>query len=115
MTVQDHRILRRIADPRTQGKVDLHAFCYRFETADLRAIRMNQTLDKIATAFYMQNFNLKKAFQLFDANGNGLLSKSELRQGFATLEIGIKYDEINDLLRLIEPRADGQISYDEFI
>jgi hypothetical protein len=60
--VQDLRILRRIADPQGIGKVELKQFCARFETQDLRTIRLNQTLDKVATAFYLQNFNLKKAF-----------------------------------------------------
>lgn len=115
MTVQDLRILRRIADPQGIGKVELKQFCARFETQDLRTIRLNQTLDKVATAFYLQNFNLKKAFQLFDINGDGKISKQELQQGFASLEIGIKYDEINDLMRLIQPKADGTIGYDEFI
>jgi Ca2+-binding EF-hand superfamily protein len=31
------------------------------------------------------------------------------------LEIGIKYDEINDLMRLITTTKDGKISYDNFI
>jgi Ca2+-binding EF-hand superfamily protein len=44
-----------------------------------------------------------------------VISKEELRQGFATLEIGIKYDEINDLMRLITTTKDGKISYDDFI
>jgi len=53
LTVQDQRIIRRIADPNGIGKVDLKNFCNRFETYDLRMIRLNQTLDKIATAFYI--------------------------------------------------------------
>jgi hypothetical protein len=61
LTVQDHRVMRRIADPEQIGKVDLKIFCFRFETDSLRAIRMDQTLDKIAVEFYTNNFNLKKA------------------------------------------------------
>lgn len=107
--------MRRIADPNGIGKVELKHFCGRFETQDLRMIRLNQTLDKIATSFYIQNFNLKKAFQLFDTNGDGVITKEELRSGFAALEIGIKYDEINDLMRIITTTQEGKISYDDFI
>jgi hypothetical protein len=94
--------MRRLADPTQSGKVELGYFCRRFDTPDLRAVRLNNTLDKIATAFYIQNFNLKKAFALFDHSGNGLISQSELRQGFSVLEIGVSYDEIGDLMRLID-------------
>jgi Ca2+-binding EF-hand superfamily protein len=48
-------------------------------------------------------------------HGNGKISKKNLRAGLATLEIGIKYDEINDLMRLVDADKDGFISYDEFI
>ena len=51
LTVQDQRILRRVADPRRIGKVDLHEFCSRFETLDLRTMRLNKTLDKVAFAW----------------------------------------------------------------
>ena len=93
--------MRRIADPEGLGKVNLHTFCHKFETNDLRSLRLNRTLDKVATAFFIQNFNLKKAFSLFDVNGDGMISKKEFRDGIATLEIGIKYDEINDLMKLM--------------
>ena len=62
LTVQDQRILRRIADPLSIGKVDLQAFCKRFETQELRQVRLNKVLDQVATTFYIKNFDLKKAF-----------------------------------------------------
>lgn len=66
LTVQDHRILRRIADPKAKGKVKLSDIFDRFDTPVLRKMRLNKVLDQVATAFFIQNFNLKKAFQLFD-------------------------------------------------
>jgi hypothetical protein len=36
LSVQEHRLLRRIADPRQLGKVDIKKFCGFFETPDLR-------------------------------------------------------------------------------
>jgi hypothetical protein len=73
LTVQDQRILRRIAQGQGQprkgkdrlkqkkeliGTVDLKKFCPRFETRALRDMRLNKTLDRLATAFYLQNLNL---------------------------------------------------------
>lgn len=80
----------------------------------MRSLRLNKTLDKVATAFYIQNFNLRKAFSLFDVNGDGMISRKEFRDGIATLEIGIKYDEINDLMKLLSDDSE-KISYDAFI
>ena len=47
---------------KTIGTVDLKAFCPRFESVNLRKMRLHKTLDKLASAFYLQNLNLKKAF-----------------------------------------------------
>ena len=53
LTVQEHRILRRIADHEQKGKVDLNRFCMRFETEDLRFKRLNNIIERVATAFYI--------------------------------------------------------------
>jgi Ca2+-binding EF-hand superfamily protein len=74
LTVQEHRILRRVADPQQIGKVDLQRFCLRFETEDLRLKRLNEVIERVATAFFLQNFNLRRAFSLFDRNGDGVIS-----------------------------------------
>jgi hypothetical protein len=63
--------LRRIADPQQLGKVDLNRFCMRFETEDLRIKRLNNIIERVATAFFVQNFNLRRAFSLFDKDGDG--------------------------------------------
>jgi len=115
LTVQDHRILRRMADPGAIGKVNINDICEKFDTIDLRKLRVNKVLDQVATAFFIQNFNLKKAFQLFDQNGDGLLSRREIREGFSMLKLGLSYHEIDDLISIMSSRPDGNISYDDFI
>jgi Ca2+-binding EF-hand superfamily protein len=116
--VQDHRILRRIAqDPETIGQVDLKRFCPRFETLHLRRMRLNKTLDKLATAFYLQSLNLKRAFEIFDVSGNGTINRREFRQGFNQLNLGLTFDEIDDLMSMMssDPSAANEVSYDDFI
>lgn len=64
-------------------------------------------MDQVATAFFLQNFDLKKAFTMFDVNGDGLINRSEFRTGFNSLEIGLNHDEIDDLMRMMSSRPDG--------
>lgn len=78
-------------------------------------MRLNKVLDQIATAFFIQNFNLKKAFELFDQNGDGLINRRELREALNTLKLGLKYSEIDDIISMMTSRPDGLISYDDFI
>ena len=99
LNVQDQRVMRRIADPLGIGRVDLHAFCKRFETVELRSQRLNKILDQVATAFFINNFNMKKAFTMFDRNGDGFINRHEFRHGLNSLELGLDYDEIDELMR----------------
>ena len=115
LSVQDHRLLRRIADPKQIGKVEIKNFCQFFETPDLRQRRLHKILDKVATAFFLQGFNMRRAFALFDADGDGAISAKEFRLGMAALNLHLRYDEIDDLMHLCDRDSDGQVSYDEFI
>lgn len=115
LTVQEHRILRRIADPKQVGKVHIGAFCNFFETPEIRMHRLQNILDRVATAFYLQGFNMRRAFALFDIDGDGDITAREFRQGMAALNLHLRYDEIDDLMRLCDVQKNGKISYDEFI
>jgi len=72
-------------------------------------------LDKVATAFFLQGFNMRRAFALFDADGDGAISAKEFRQGMGALNLHLRYDEIDDLMHMCDKGGDGEISYDDFI
>ena len=76
---------------------------------------MNKVLDQVATAFFINNFNMKKAFAMFDRNGDGFINRHEFRNGLNSLDIGLDYDEIDELMRSMSSQPDGGISYDDFI
>ena len=86
-----------------------------FETENLRKRRLNDIIEKVAVAFYLQNFNMKKAFSLFDSDGDGIISQREFRNGWLALNVGLSHDEIDDLMKIIDQDASGQVSFDEFI
>ena len=85
-----------------------------FDGEELHAIHLNKTLDRVATAFYIENFDLKKAFSIFDLNGDGLLDRKEFRLAMNSLAIGLRYDESDDLMKIIDPTGD-KISYKDFV
>ena len=55
------------------------------------------------------------AFKVFDKEGNGLVSITELRHIMTELEDGFTEEEIDDLLLESDDDGDGFISYAEFI
>lgn len=58
---------------------------------------------------------MRRAFALFDADGDGAISAKEFRQGMAALNLHLRFDEIDDLMQICDHTGDGTISYDEFI
>ena len=61
---------------------------------------------------------LRKAFELFDKDGNGLISASDLKEAFAFFcdaEKEIDDVVIQNLIKQMDRDGDGCISYDEFV
>jgi len=45
---------------------------------------------------------MKKAFSLFDSDGDGIISQREFRNGWLALNVGLSHDEIDDLMKIID-------------
>ena len=58
---------------------------------------------------------MRRAFSIFDKDGDGVINKREFRQGWLSLGLDLTYEEIDDLMNLVDEDRNGQISYDEFI
>ena len=54
---------------------------------------------------------LQEAFQVFDTDGNGYISASELKQVMSNLGENMTDEEINEMLREADLDGDGQISF----
>ena len=55
------------------------------------------------------------AFKIFDKEGNGLISITELRHIMMTLGDQLSEEEIDDMLKEADSDGDGYINYEEFI
>ncbi|KOO53158.1 calmodulin [Chrysochromulina tobinii] len=90
-------------DSNDSDTIDFQEFC------TLMVTRMNDIDDPIV---------LEEAFQMFDKDGNGQISRAELRLAFQnilqTTEEDLPLTEMEDMLREFDRNGDGNINFAEF-
>jgi len=57
---------------------------------------------------------MRQAFKVFDADGNGNISKQELRQVMVTLGEKVTDQQLEDMFKIADTNGDGEISFEEF-
>lgn len=58
---------------------------------------------------------LIEAFQVFDREGNGLITAQELRHVMTNLGEKLSAEEADEMIREADVDGDGQINYEEFV
>ncbi|CAJ0927969.1 unnamed protein product, partial [Mesorhabditis belari] len=58
---------------------------------------------------------MRAAFQLFDKDGNGFISATELHDAMASLGEMVTFEEIDMMIREADDNHDGKVNYEEFI
>ena len=66
-------------------------------------------------ALKTQQFDEVSLFKVFDADGDGLISKREVREVYRKLGETISEEVLNEMLEEVDSNQDGQISFEEFI
>ncbi|KAL1544892.1 EF-hand domain [Salvia divinorum] len=62
----------------------------------------------------MDGAELSRVFQMFDTNGDGWISKSELNDSLESMGIFIPGDELSQMIDLVDVNGDGCVDIDEF-
>lgn len=55
---------------------------------------------------------IRESFSIFDKDGNGYISSSELRHVMANLGEKLTDEEIDDMIREVDENGDGQIDWE---
>jgi calmodulin len=58
---------------------------------------------------------LREAFKVFDKDGNGFISASELRSVMASLGEKLTDEEVEEMMREADADGDGQVNFEEFV
>ena len=63
----------------------------------------------------MPRNDVKLAFEVFDVDGDGSISKAELKKAICNSGQRISEAEFEDLFRETDTNNDGEIDFDEFV
>jgi len=85
-------------------------------------LKQQQAADAIQKAFgedpvslqTLSSRDLRLAFDAFDTNGNGVMSRTELTEGLKTMGLAQSTERIAMLARKLDPEDKGSITFDEF-
>ena len=58
---------------------------------------------------------IREAFKVFDKDGNGFISVTELRQVMNSLGEKLTEEEVDEMMREADTDGDGQVNYEEFV
>jgi len=58
---------------------------------------------------------LKRVFSTFDKNGDGLISKQEMKESFDKLRLCVSEKELVSTIRTVDVNGDGYVDFDEFV
>lgn len=75
LTLSEKILLSRIADPQNTGKCDIMLLLKKIESdEDITDHARHLILEKFSTSLFYNDMSLQKAFNLFDEDGDGIIS-----------------------------------------
>jgi calmodulin len=57
---------------------------------------------------------LRQAFRVFDRDGDGTISTSDLRYFMVTLGEKLSEDEADEMIRMLDEDGDGRVQWEDF-
>jgi calmodulin len=100
-TDDDIREMIILVDENKDGVVDFDEFI------TLMRLRMGESADDAEQ-------NLRDVFDIFDADGSGLIDRHEMASLMKKLAQGLSEEEITAIMEEVDVDGDGEVSYEEF-
>lgn len=92
--------LMKAVDTNNSGCIDFSEFC----TMMVSAMNAKPSED-----------DMLEAFKACDKDGNGYLSKSEIKTVMADLNIKLSDEDVNNMIKQADKDGDGKVNYQEFV
>jgi len=70
---------------------------------------------RVARVFRDRGVPLRQAFALFDADGDGIISRQDLLEAFRLMHLGLSDGDVERMMKDIDINEDGKVSIHEFI
>lgn len=74
----------------------------------------DKKLAEVIKTIAQSGIDLQRAFNVFDKNGDGFISRPEFTQIFNDMKLGLTTQQINAMLAKVDTSGDGKISFEEF-
>ena len=84
------------------------------EFLEMMAVRLTKKEDKRDKGSPDRK-EIKKAFKIFDRNGDGFITEAELRQTMRNLQADLTEEEVDKMIREADKDGDRDINYEEFV
>ena len=116
LRLKEKVMLTRLSDPHNSGVCDLEAFIKSVQKDNKLSTRaINTILENFSNALYINDLSIVKAFDCFDIDKDGYISKNEFLYGINQLNLGLSIYEILQILDMIDLDHNNKIDKQEFL
>ncbi|XP_043725020.1 calmodulin-like protein 7 [Telopea speciosissima] len=102
-------------DVNGDGLIDLDEFCELYDSMEKSGGNKNDEMEKEEWNDDMDK-DLREAFDVFDGNGDGLITVEELGLVLSSMGLkkGLGIQDCKEMIRMVDMDGDGKVNFDEF-